>query len=156
MISRYCPCCQTVKEEIYFYKSKYTSHGLDIYCKECKSIKNKPGSKRFQQSIFGIATHLRNKAKQRAKEKGLLFDLSRDFILKALENGVCQVTNIPFNTEIRRGAHFPSVDRIDSTRGYTEDNVQIVIWMYNAAKGTFTHRDVVNFAKAILQEKEWQ
>jgi hypothetical protein len=45
-----------------------------------------------------------------------------------------------------------SLDRIDSTRGYEADNVQVVCWAYNAAKGSWTDMDVLRLALGIVRK----
>jgi hypothetical protein len=87
------------------------------------------------------------------------FDLTRAWILEKLEAGVCEITGIPFileATEEDRKGKFthpfsPSVDRIDSLRGYTKDNCQVVVWIYNRAKGEDDHEDILKLAKALVE-----
>jgi len=80
-------------------------------------------------------------------------DLTTQWIADKIEKGVCEVTGIPFVLKKPTGAHrspyTPSVDQIIPGKGYTKDNVQIVIWMYNAAKGEWGHEDVMRMVKAL-------
>jgi hypothetical protein len=43
----------------------------------------------------------------------------------------------------------PSLDRIDSTKGYLKGNVRFVTAMANICKGAFPDEDVVAFCKAV-------
>lgn len=52
-----------------------------------------------------------------------------------------------------RRAFTPSLDRKDPALGYTEENSQMVVWIYNAAKGTGTHADVLALAAALVCEE---
>lgn len=72
----------------------------------------------------------------------------------------CAQTGLPFEykagTDSRSGWHrvgdmSPSLDKIDPLGGYTKDNVQIVVWMYNRAKGCNTDAAVLAFAKALVR-----
>lgn len=104
-------------------------------------------------SVLNWATRIKNKALQRSKKNCLGFDLDRDFIFQKLLVGTCEVTGIPFDlTGGERKPHTPSIDRIDPSRGYTKDNVQLVVWIYNAAKSTFTHSDVMYLATTLSKE----
>lgn len=47
------------------------------------------------------------------------------------------------------GPNSPSIDRIDSTKGYTEDNVQWVIWVVNDAKSNMSMDDFLGLCKDI-------
>ncbi len=104
----------------------------------------------------GRAYSIWRKAQAAAKKKGLGFDLTPEFLRMLIEPGVCMVTGIPFVYEKGEGRNWrrpfaPSIDRIDPTKGYTKNNVQLVVWAYNAAKGTWTHEQVMTMAKALVK-----
>ena len=44
-----------------------------------------------------------------------------------------------------------SVDRIDSTKGYVEGNIQLVCWWVNKCKNDCTSNELINFAKGIMR-----
>mgnify|MGYP001600285305 CR=1 FL=1 len=90
----------------------------------------------------------------RAKKKGLGFDLDPSWLLTRLKatGGKCEQTGIKLSPP-NNGPLSPwstSLDRIDSSKGYTKDNVQIVCWSYNVAKSTFTDAVVLEMAKAMI------
>lgn len=76
-------------------------------------------------------------AKQRAKAKGLPFDLDMDWALDVVERqGLrCALTNIPFFTATTasgsRHPFAPSLDRTVPSLGYTKANVRIVAFAIN-------------------------
>ena len=94
--------------------------------------------------------------KSRAKKKGIPFDLDWHWFMDRYERGVCEATGIPFEEPQytgKKGAASPwtpSVDRIDPDKGYTKDNCQLVVWIYNLSKNRFTHEDLVQFCRAFL------
>lgn len=74
---------------------------------------------------------LRN-AKNRAKERGWEFSLVKaDISIPA----ICPILGIPI-AKGSTGFHpnSPSVDRVDSTKGYTPGNVRVISWRANALK----------------------
>lgn len=79
-------------------------------------------------------------AKGRARERKLEFDLDLDF-LKELwinQDGKCLLTRIPFILKDAKNRSFsPSIDKIDCTRGYTKDNIRLVIFCINLAMGNW-------------------
>lgn len=98
--------------------------------------------------------------KRNAKKDGVAFDLTKEWICERLEKG-CEVTGVPFDLTTRNPGlcgfanvqkYAPSLDRKDNSKGYTKDNVQVVIWMYNAAKHIFSHEDVLEFARLLLSQ----
>ena len=95
-------------------------------------------------------------AKDRAAIKGIEFSLSRDFVVSAVARGRCQVTGLPFDLVLkakRMGSFSPSIDRIDPQFGYVPGNVQIVVWIYNRAKGDGSHEDVLKLMEALRAEQ---
>jgi hypothetical protein len=107
-----------------------------------------------RKTLEGRAKLLFNNAKDRARRTGKEFDLTEEWIIEILKNGICQATGIPFDLEQGDGqgqgrAWGPSLDRIDNSEGYTKDNTQVVCWIYNRAKGVGSHSDVVTMAEAL-------
>lgn len=96
-------------------------------------------------------------AKARAKDKGLVITLTREWVRDQLDIGTCAVTGIPFDMEVKlRGCgHMapwsPSLDRIEPSKGYTKENCRMVVWMYNCAKHISTDADVMRLASALCK-----
>jgi hypothetical protein len=66
---------------------------------------------------------------------------------------VCPILGIPL-TFIRgkgRQKFNPSLDRIDSTLGYTKDNIQVISDLANKMKQDASRDELVAFAKGILK-----
>ena len=103
-------------------------------------------------------------AKRRAKNKNIEFSLTFDWLWGKWKEGVCDRTYMSFcfylpdTVDFKAGEHFnpwaPSIDRIDPSKGYTEDNCEVVIWMYNSCKHSFDHDDVVQFAKQVIRAED--
>jgi hypothetical protein len=76
-------------------------------------------------------------AKQRAAKRHLPFDLTEEWALEQIkrQDFKCALTGILFQAEDddpgRLRAYAPSLDRIDCSKGYTIDNVRIVIVAIN-------------------------
>lgn len=80
-------------------------------------------------------------------------DLS--YIVQQIENRICPVTGIQFQlsneSEKKKNAYSPSIDRINSGEGYTNQNTRIVIWQYNLMKGELTDIEVIEICKRVLE-----
>ena len=149
-----CRSCAKSLPLTSYFKAKSNKTGYKYICPKCSYEQNKPMQDRYKYTEAYWALNLRNKALQRAKDKNLEFTLTKDFILDKVMNGVCEVTGVPLDfSGGERKPYTPSLDRIIPELGYTSENVRLVCWMYNSAKGTFTDQDVLNFVKLFSKEK---
>ena len=98
-------------------------------------------------------------ARTAATKRNLLIDITRDWVKEKLCVGVCEVTGLPFVFESRNTGRWgagsqqpfaPSLDRTDPTKGYTKDNVKVVVWIYNRAKQDSSHEEVLMLARALV------
>jgi len=116
-------------------------------CKACQATRSSREFQRRYGTPDGRARRLVSGARKRAADKGLPCDVSVGRVLTALKRGLCEVTGLPFDFSSR--AFAPSLDRRDNSRGYTNDNTQVVVWIYNSAKGVTNHGDVLKLAEAL-------
>jgi hypothetical protein len=86
-------------------------------------------------------TQLHARVKERAKQRGIAFHLTRDDLvaLYARSYGMCQVTGITFNRFRPEGSTkrpwYPSIDRINSRKTYVLENCRFVCVAANIALG---------------------
>jgi hypothetical protein len=108
--------------------------------------------------IFGEVNLLKIKTRwlyhlrYRAKQKKLPFNLALDDLTLPER---CPILGIPlqFNT-VGSDANSFSVDRIDNTKGYTKDNIQVVSFRANFLKGNATLDELSKMGKwADLQKQ---
>lgn len=106
-------------------------------CTICKLCQNK-----------GLLSQWISNIKNRTKKNGWDFDITTEFIRKLFskQNGKCAVTKIPFTfNPIKHNSHkgrrkdpfSPSIDRIDSSKGYTKNNIRLVCVIVNLALNEF-------------------
>lgn len=106
--------------------------------------------KKYYQDNY-LVTYLSG-MRLKAKARGLEFDLT---INDLQFPDTCPV----FGFKLERGEgcvkyNSPSVDRIDSTKGYTKDNIQFISHKANAMKNNATQEELEVFARWVLKEKE--
>lgn len=96
--------------------------------------------------------YLAQKANSRKKEGSTT--LTETHIMSLYENQEqkCALTGTPFDTssEIAR----PSLDRIDSKRGYTTDNIQLVIFSVNRCKGDLSEVTFIKLCRLVSKYKQ--
>jgi hypothetical protein len=79
-------------------------------------------------------------AKRRAREKGLEFSITKDDVPMPK---VCPILGIPlFSAEGYAKDNSPSIDRIDSTKGYVPGNVMIISFRANTLKNDATRDEL--------------
>ena len=108
-----------------------------------------------KQRLYNIL----NSAKIRAKKKGLEFTITGGWFRDKVFNGVCEATGLPFDhtpptAKNKSNPHGPSLDRMDSTKGYTPDNTKVVLWIHNRAKGDDDIYTLYNYCKALVKAIE--
>ena len=92
------------------------------------------------------------RAKDRAKKRGLVFTITKDYVVSCLTLGACSVTGLQFDMtfdDTKMNPRAPSLDRIDPALGYTVENTRMVCWIFNRAKGDGSDEDVQMLVEAL-------
>lgn len=102
-------------------------------------------------------------AKHRAIRKNIEFDIDVDFIYSLLkkQNGLCKYSGTLLdidNTNVDNINHFNintlSIDRIDSSKGYTKDNVVLVTAIVNSMKNDLSENEFIKIIKKIFEHND--
>lgn len=93
--------------------------------------------------------YLLKQAKLRAKERGLDFDLNLiDIVIPEL----CPIMKKKLEYIIGTyNDYSPSIDRIDSTKGYVKDNIWVISTIANRMKWNANKEQIIMFANGILE-----
>lgn len=106
-------------------------------------------SGKFFNHIKRTANGGTNKRKRLCKE----FDVDIEFLWKLYlkQNKKCSLSGIAIEFDIKKGMNNGncSLDRIDSSKGYTEDNVQWVHKKVNIMKNNFDQNEFIDICKSI-------
>lgn len=97
---------------------------------------------------------LYNRLKASAKKRGILFDLTLTEMNDLTFPITCPILNIPL--EFNRGSakdNSVSFDRIDSSIGYTIDNIMIISNRANKLKSDATEDELNKFANHMKDNK---
>lgn len=106
-----------------------------------------------------VGEELLVKIKTGAKRRSIHFDISIEEINKLVDKskGKCSLTGIPFDLskdpKYRLRLWAPSIDRIDSSKGYTADNIRLVVASVNIALSDFGEDVLIRIAKGIAKVK---
>lgn len=121
-----------------------------MFLKTSKTVTlcNKCNSKRVKCTDPEVK--MLQRAKNRAKLKGLEFDLTvKDIIIPKH----CPILGIELVCKSgTSGGHknSPALDRKNSKRGYTKDNVQVISHLANMMKSHATEEELITFANWII------
>lgn len=112
-------------------------------------------AKRQRLTLRGRAYEMMIAARGRARQYGLEFDLDTWDVELRLQRMVCEATGLPLSLERTGETKYnpwgPSLDRKDSTKGYTRDNVQLVCIAYNVAKGEWPESVLLTLVRALAK-----
>lgn len=120
--SRECRKCHSTKPNTEFHKHKRCKNGVNSICKKCR----KPLSKQHYQNT-SIQKRLFNAAKSRATKLGREFNID-------LHDIVVPETCPVLGHQLRS----PSLDRVDSSKGYVKGNVRVISHRANMLKNNAT------------------
>ena len=163
--SRECSGCRIRKPLSEFYKHKECGKGYRPTCKECcrkeeRERKAKiPAEQRTESFRVWRKTNraraLMTLAKHRAKLKGLEYSLDgcAPSIQGVIDAGVCELTGIPFNLDGGKTWDSPSLDRINNAKGYSLENVRVVLYCVNVMANLWGENKIVEIADAIMESR---
>lgn len=158
-----CQCKCGIEQDVYYYSLK---KGGSKSCHSCASKKHLP-CEAFQKSWKGKVIGELNRTmfghiKSKATERNLEFTVTQQFLSDLFEKQGrrCALSNLPIalSLKIKNGnPNFAfitaSLDRIDSSLGYTENNVQWVHKIVNQMKMELKEDLFLSFCKAIVDTK---
>lgn len=114
--------------------------------------------KNYYKSDHGRTKSLLKSAKRRSYKFDYHCDIDYYFILEKLEKGYCEATGIVFDKngegDYSNHPYSPSLDRVDSKKGYTKENVRMVIWQFNLMKGEVSDEYLLSICDKFIENKE--
>lgn len=141
-----CTCCKAEKDLSEFHKDPQHSDGYRNQCKECRSkydqqphrklIAKKSERKRRDTPLYRM-----NKYKRGAVGRGLEWGLTEKEFM-GFWQAPCDYCGGDISTV--------GLDRIDSKKGYTVDNVSPCCFTCNRMKGTLNKQDFIKQCERIV------
>ena len=159
-------CINCGKEWEVVNKKTTTLTRVQCFCKECVSnlsiwerkkimmnhdvnIRNKYLEDKRFEFLKNYKKQMLHRTKTRALKKGLEFNLTEEDIIIP---EYCILLEIPLIVGTKgEYENSPSIDRIDNSKGYTKDNIQIISKKANSMKNSATYEELMIFHKNILR-----
>lgn len=147
------------KEQIYelilYYPNLVSTYKIitkgilnDIYSNYGETISILKKYKNSSNNKTTVRSRLQKYAYSRAHDKGLEFNLNSEDIILPIN---CPLLTVPLDYGISESNDFsPSIDRIDSSKGYIKDNIQVLSFLANRMKNSATPDQLLTFANNII------
>ena len=158
----FCNKCKLWRPVSKFSTDNTVLHGnRGGLCRECKDCQRKryyeQRNKLFEDDNVALRYKLQQALKgtrRRSKEKNIYNDLTLDYLMYLWEkqSGKCALTGMQMTYKFYEGRVNTnlSVDRIDSTKGYSKDNVQLVCMAANQMKNDLPMTEFIEMCEAVL------
>jgi len=158
--------CSRCKKDLplskeFFHVSKFLADGFNSHCKDCR--KGTYYKRREPvQDLKRLLTERFSDLKTRTKKKRVKYDIALDFDVEYLlelwveQSGRCAISGIKMTSLLYEG-HIKtnvSIDRVDSNKGYSKSNIQLVCSIVNKMKLDMTKEELMFYCKEILRNNE--
>ena len=134
----------------FFYRHSQTSDGFHSWCKQCCRDGNKRSlAKKYSTFEGRISTFLLS-CRKSSEKRGNEFDLTREDFIEMWEkqDGMCVYTG--FKMDLQPNTLFSvSVERIDSSIGYTADNTVLCCNVINRMKSNLEGKTFFDMCKSV-------
>lgn len=155
-IEKACSLCKTVKPLSDFYRD---TRAKDLCMSECKRCHIANQLKRQKEDPISFKTQqMLIKARYRARQKGVPFDLDLSHI-RALVKNKCPVLGCSLMWATLSGTagghslpNSPTLDRLDPRKGYVKGNVWIISNRANMLKNNATPAELIAIHKTVISE----
>jgi hypothetical protein len=173
-----CSCCKVEKPLVEFGKSgKAKGTGYKSVCKICLADKLRawrlanPDKAREQDRLFRDRNKEKISVKNQKRYKNLTLDEKFDQLVKTAgkrkkvncfitvehlhdvwqrQEGLCAYTKLPLSSEAHQ-LNTVSLDRIDSDKDYTAENIQLVCVPINRMKLDYSEDQFIQLCKLVAQ-----
>jgi len=98
-------------------------------------------------------------ARKGAEKRNINFELTINDLktLYEQQGGLCALSGIKMTfkpgTRKRISRTKLSIDRMNNNKGYTKDNIQLITWHANLAKGTWSSKQLIDMCKNIVKKQ---
>lgn len=137
------------------YKCKYCGDTNEANFNKSNKSVCKSCQKKILESSNDIASNLLRRSKNNSKTLKIDYELDLEFIQDMLEkqNYKCCYSGVKFKSSFNDKYYYPTIDRIDSRKGYTKDNVCICTFVVNRMKNDldlYDFKDLISKINSVI------
>jgi hypothetical protein len=142
---KWCSTCSGCGKEQAYTRLGHArqSERADWQCKKCVG-----GGRKHNKDKDTERQRIFEKYRLCAGSRNILWAVTFDDVFE-LYTGKCALTNWPLNLSFSNAT--ASLDRIDSGKGYTRENIQWVHKMVNMCKNKYMQQDFISMCHAVAQ-----
>ena len=156
MLNVKCSKCKQNKSIEEFPPNNQKKNGVDSWCRVCRNSYRVDIRSTLDGYLNQMGKWRKNsKYKRKIDESyNLTFDEKKN--LWETQKGLCALTGIPMTHISGKGNVMSnaSIDRINSSKGYEINNVQLVMWCVNRAKGEMSTTDFVAMCTNVVKNMQ--
>jgi hypothetical protein len=147
-----CFKCKETKNTSLFFKHKQTGDGFHSWCKECCNEGNAKSRAKLNSTIEGRAKVFLRNAKKSAEKRKQEFTLTVNDIVDFWnkQKGICPYTGRKMELEAGH-LNTVSIERINSSVGYTKENTILVCQAINRMKSDFLFEDFFDLCSDVVK-----
>ena len=153
--AKICTKCKKERPLTEFYNNRTHKSGKTFWCKECTNHRNNVLAKHVKAK-WASTSYFRRKEKEpehylwknarhRAQVAGMQFTIEQSDIVIPER---CPYLGVVLDPKDKQLA--PSLDRIDSSKGYVKGNIRVISFKANRMKSNATEAELVAFARGVL------
>lgn len=143
-INKFCKRC--TKETKHRFVNDQRPNRKPYY--SCTVCLNNNSKKHRKKDWFSYLAQKANVRKRKDSIKLTKEDIKNQWLK---QNEKCALTNLDLNINDKWWK--PSLDRIDSNKGYTLNNIRIVAWIINHSRGNLSDNEFIDMCIKITQFK---
>ena len=149
-MTKMCFRCKEKKSYDLFFKHAQTADGHHSWCKECCNEGNKQSREKLNSTIEGRARVFLQNAKKSAAKRQHVFSLSIKNVVDCWQkqDKICAYSGRKMTLEAGH-LNTVSIERIDSSIGYTPENTVLVCQAINRMKSDFSYEDFYDLCKDV-------
>ena len=146
-----CPKCKQLKTRDNFSKTRVRYDGLQVYCKQCMTVRQKRYRERNPEKAWASATIFSHRSKGidvriSLKELGDIAKVSKDCALCGI------VLNWKYGQKDKRQMIMksPSLDRLNNEQFIDKNNFMIICYRCNASKGSLSLTNYISHCENVV------
>lgn len=159
-----CPICGKKYWKTLYEFNKNINKNSDNFCSiscssDCLTHKNRSEASILFDCYLNAIRKRSDIEKLNIARKNVSSDITVNdlYDIWKKQDGVCVYTGVKLILKNKRNTKehnnfVASVDRIDSSKGYTKDNIQFISRTANLAKHTMSHEEMVEFCKIVANK----